>query len=100
MKYLQEHWFTAIVLGVAAVIILALLVKHAFRIRRFFIEVGGELAKCSWPWDPQQVGLKRYKELIDSTTVVVVSTLLLAGFVTASDFVLVKVIGFLTRFHT
>ncbi len=90
----------AIVLAVATVILLALLVKHAARIRTFFIEVGGELAKCSWPWDPQQAGLKRYKELIDSTTVVVVSTLLLAGFVTASDFVLVRVIGFLTRFHT
>jgi hypothetical protein len=31
--------------------------------------------------------------------VVIVSTILLGAFVTASDFVLVKVIGFVTRFH-
>lgn len=90
----------ASLMAVGAILLIAVLVKHAARIRSFFVEVGGELAKCSWPWDPQQSGLKRYKELIDSTTVVVVSTLLLAGFVTASDFILVKVIGFLTRFHT
>lgn len=88
------------VLAVVAVLVIITVVRNASRIRRFFIEVGGELAKCSWPWDPQQTGLKRYKELIDSTVVVVVSTLLLAGFVTSADFLLVKVIGFLTRFHT
>ncbi len=87
-------------LAVVALVVIVTLVRHAGRIRHFFVEVAGELAKCSWPWDPQQTGLKRYKELIDSTVVVVVSTLLLAGFVTSADFLLVKVIGFLTRFHT
>jgi len=55
-----------------------------------------ELEKCSWPWDPNQTGLKKYKELIESTAVVVVSTILLAGFVTTSDLVLAHVVGFLT----
>ncbi len=100
MKYLQEHWFTTGLLIVVAVLVVSLVVRHAGRIRAFFVEVWLELAKCSWPWDTRQTGLKRYKELIDSTVVVVVSTLLLAAFVTSSDFLLVKVIGFLTRYHT
>jgi preprotein translocase subunit SecE len=66
-------------------------------IRNFMSEVWVELGKCSWPWDPQQKGLAKYKELIDSTVVVVISSILLAAFVTSADFLLMKVVGALTR---
>ncbi len=55
-----------------------------------------ELEKCSWPWDPNLSGFRKYKELIDSTVVVILSVIMLAGFVTFSDFVLTHLVGFLT----
>lgn len=64
--------------------------------KSFFNEVRVELQKASWPWDPKERGMKRYKELSDSTVVVVVAMLLLGGFVAFFDFVLVNVIHFLT----
>lgn len=76
-----------------------LLLKNWSPLKKFLIEVWLELGKCSWPWNPKEKGFKRYKELIDSTVVVAVSSLLLAGIVTASDFILLKVVGFLTRLH-
>ncbi len=65
--------------------------------KNFFSEVRLELVKASWPWDPKQKGMKRYKELTDSTIVVIVAMLLLGGYVALFDFILVNVIHFLTR---
>ena len=65
--------------------------------KNFFTEVRIELQKASWPWDPKERGMKRYKELSDSTLVVIIAMLLLGGFVAFFDFVLVNVIHFLTR---
>ena len=45
--------------------------------RQFADEVQGELRKASWPWDPKEKGFKKYKELSDSTIVVVVAMFLL-----------------------
>ncbi|MBA3961652.1 MAG: preprotein translocase subunit SecE [Chthoniobacterales bacterium] len=67
------------------------------RTKNFFSEVRLELQKASWPWDPKQKGMKRYKELTDSTIVVIVAMLLLGGYVALFDFILVAVIHFLTR---
>jgi preprotein translocase subunit SecE len=69
------------------------------RVKNFFSEVRTELAKCSWPWDPKEKGFRRYKELWDSTLVVVIAMLLLGGYVALFDFVLVNVVHFFTRFH-
>ena len=69
------------------------------RMKNFFSEVRTELQKCSWPWDPKEKGFRRYKELFDSTLVVVIAMLLLGGYVALFDFVLVNVIHFFTRFH-
>ena len=41
--------------------------------------------------------MKRYKELTDSTLVVIIAMFLLGGFVAFFDFMLVNVIHFLTR---
>ena len=67
--------------------------------KNFFSEVKVELQKASWPWDLKEKGMKRYKELTDSTLVVIIAMLLLGGYVALFDFVLVNVIQFFTRMH-
>jgi preprotein translocase subunit SecE len=67
--------------------------------RNFFSEVKVELQKASWPWDPKEKGVRRYKELTDSTVVVIVAMLLLGGYVALFDFILVNVVHFFTRVH-
>jgi preprotein translocase subunit SecE len=89
-------WWLAL-LASSLILSIWLWVKWGKRTHGFINEVVLELKKCSWPWNPQEKGLKRYKELIDSTVVVAISALLLAAIVTSSDFVLREVIGFLTR---
>jgi preprotein translocase subunit SecE len=65
--------------------------------KSFLSEVLVELRKASWPWDPKEKGFRRYKELIDSTLVVIIAMLLLGGYVALFDFVLVNVVHFFTR---
>ena len=67
--------------------------------KSFLSEVKVELQKASWPWEPKEKGIKRYKELTDSTLVVIIAMLLLGGYVALFDFILVNVIHFFTRFH-
>ena len=69
------------------------------KIKNFFGEVKVELQKFSWPWDPKEKGFRRYKELSDSTVVVVIAMLLLGGYVALFDLVLVNVVHFFTRLH-
>ncbi len=94
----MDYWtlFRYAVYGGFAIVFAALLLRYRTPIVRFIGEVKVELEKCSWPWDPNQSGFKKYKELIESTVVVIVSTVLLAGFVTSSDWVLAHLVGFLT----
>ena len=66
------------------------------RTKTFISEVRVELAKASWPWDPKEKGFKKYKELVDSTMVVIIAMLLLSGYVALLDFVLLNVVGVLT----
>jgi preprotein translocase subunit SecE len=67
--------------------------------KEFFSQVKVELQKASWPWDPKEKGFRRYKELIDSTWVVLIAMLLLGGYVALFDFVLVNFVHFFTRLH-
>ncbi|MGB6221494.1 preprotein translocase subunit SecE [Haloferula sp.] len=69
------------------------------KVSRFIGEVKGELRKANWPWesDPKIKGIKKYKELVDSTVVVLIATVLLAGFVSFWDFFLVQIVFFLTK---
>ena len=67
--------------------------------KNFFNEVKVELQKASWPWDPKEKGFKKYKELSDSTVVVIVAMVLLGGYVAFCDFILVNVVHFFTRIH-
>ncbi|BDS06360.1 hypothetical protein NT6N_14000 [Oceaniferula spumae] len=68
------------------------------KIATFIHEVKAELRKASWPWDndPKAKGFQKYKELIDSTIVVLIAMILLAGFVSLFDVLATKVIGLLT----
>jgi len=91
MNYTWDIFYIA----VAGVFVYYLL-RHRVTIVKFVGEVRVELDKCSWPWDPNQTGLKKYKELIESTVVVIISVVLLAGFVTSCDFLLTHLIGALT----
>ena len=65
------------------------------RVRGFLTEVRTELEKTSWPWDPKEKGIKKYRELIDSTAVVVVAMLLLSGYIAFWDLVMVNLVKLL-----
>ena len=69
------------------------------KISTFFDEVWVELQKASWPWDPKERGFKRYKELVDSTVIVVIAMLLLSGYIAFWDFILLQVVAGLTTSH-
>lgn len=65
--------------------------------KSFLSEVKVELQKASWPWDPKEKGMKKYKELVDSTLIVVIAMLLLAGYIAGWEFILQSVVGFITK---
>jgi preprotein translocase subunit SecE len=65
--------------------------------KNFVNEVKVELMKASWPWEPKEKGMKKYKELTDSTVLVVIAMLLLAGFIGLWDFLMLSLSGFLTK---
>jgi preprotein translocase subunit SecE len=81
---------------IIAFVALALFFVYRVTIFKFIGEVRIELDKCSWPWDPNQTGFKKYKELRDSTVVVILSVIMLAGFVTTCDWILTHLVGALT----
>jgi preprotein translocase subunit SecE len=65
------------------------------RAKQFLDEVKSELEKASWPWDLKEKGMKRYRELIDSTTVVVIAMVLLAGYISFWDIILTNLVKLL-----
>ena len=65
--------------------------------RNFFHEVKVELQKASWPWEPKEKGMRKYKELIDSTVIVVIATLIMSGYVALWDFIMLNVVTAITR---
>ena len=67
------------------------------RLRKFVGEVRGELVKAQWPWDLNEKGVRRYKELIDSTMVILIAMLILGAYIAIFDLVLVEIVGALTR---
>jgi preprotein translocase subunit SecE len=63
--------------------------------KNFVSDIVVELKKCSWPWDPKEKGMKKYKELVDSTVIVVIAMLLLAGYISTWDFIMNVLVGFM-----
>ena len=91
-------WLITIVVGVISLGAVAAILLNRSQISKFVVEVKGELVKCSWPWDPSESGMKKYRELIDSTTVVALTTLVLAAYTSGFDFLISRVVGWLVRF--
>ena len=67
--------------------------------KSFVSEVKVELQKASWPWEPKEKGMKKYRELVDSTMIVLIATLLLSGYVAGWDFMLNIVLRFVFKAH-
>jgi preprotein translocase subunit SecE len=67
--------------------------------KSFLSEVRAELQKASWPWEAKDKGIRRFKELTDSTIVVIIAMLLLGGYVALFDFVIINFIHYFTRMH-
>lgn len=94
----MDWTWSSITLAILAGIGIGVLIVFRGPILRFITEVWLELTKASWPWDPKQTGFRKYKELIDSTVVVVISSILLGGYVTFADWILRNVVGALTSY--
>ena len=67
------------------------------KIRKFTSEVRTELGKAQWPWDPNEKGFRRYKELTDSTVVGLIAMVIIGGYIAFFDFILIHIVAFLTR---
>jgi len=103
MQYLEffkfgNSWILATIIWAIIITVLVLVIRNLARISKFIGEVKGELRKASWPWesDPKIRGFKKYKELVDSTIVVLIAMILLAGFVQLWDFIHVAVVSLVT----
>lgn len=67
------------------------------KIKSYISEVQVELTKAQWPWSNEEHGLKRFRELWNSSLVVIIAMLLIGGYIAFFDFVTINVVGFLTR---
>jgi len=96
---IDDNWVTTGIIYGVLIIAIVLLLKNLAKVSGFVGEVKGELRKASWPWDqdPKAKGFKKYKELIDSTIVVLIAVILLAGFVQFWDLVQILIVGFLSE---
>jgi preprotein translocase subunit SecE len=101
LEYLKinDSWVTSGIIYAILIIAIFFLVRNIEKVSGFIGEVKGELRKASWPWDsdPKAKGFRKYKELIDSTIVVLIAVILLAGFVQFWDFIQILTVGFLTE---
>lgn len=65
--------------------------------KAFIIDVAAEMGKVSWPIKRGKdlKAVERYRELIDSTTMVIVSTIALAAYIGLVDIALSGLMGLL-----
>ena len=66
------------------------------KLGKFFGEVNAEMKKTTWPWDPKEKGVKKYKTLIDSTLLVIIAMIIMGAYVAVVDFGLHAFISLLT----
>ena len=66
------------------------------KVSQYLAEVKSELSKANWPWDMQEKGFKRFRELSDSTLVVLVATIVLGAFVAFWDLIIREAMKLLT----
>lgn len=67
------------------------------KIKTFIVEVAAEMSKVSWPIKRGKdlKPAERYRELIDSTTMVIVSTIALSAYIGLVDAALSSLMGLL-----
>jgi len=93
----MSNFLTILGWALLALIAVIALVKRT-KIFNFIREVKVELLKATWPWDPKEKGFAaKYKELIDSTVVVIIAMILLSAYVAVLDF---SFMGLMKRFFT
>ena len=90
-------WWTTAIVWALVLGLVAVVVAYRRRIRMFSNEVKVELQKASWPWEPKEKGMKKYKELVDSTLIVLIGMLLLSGYVAFWDSIMLVITGFLSK---
>lgn len=66
------------------------------KITQYLAEVKSEMSKANWPWDMQEKGFKRFRQLSDSTLVVLVATVVMGGFVALWDLIIREAVKLLT----
>lgn len=95
---INNSWWQTLAVYVPLVVAVVLVIMNWARVRAFIGDVRGELRKASWPWesDPKIKGFRKYKELVDSTVVVLIAMILLAGFVQLWDVLIVNVVSAIT----
>lgn len=77
-----------IVLGIVVAVVLALLIKNWKKIKQFILEVRAELGKVAW---------STRQELMASTLVVIVVTVILGVFIGFIDILLSKLLSLLFK---
>ncbi len=90
--------------GVFIWLILLVAVITAFSKRAllgsYLRDVMTELQKATWPWDPKEKTFAaKYKELIDSTLVVIIAMILLGAVVSTIDLGLLGITSWIFKAH-
>ena len=90
--------------GVFIWVILLVAVIAAFSKRATLVsylrDVMTELQKATWPWDPKEKTFAaKYKELIDSTLVVIIAMILLGACVSTIDLGLLGITSWIFKAH-
>jgi preprotein translocase subunit SecE len=90
--------------GIFVWLILLIVVITAYSKRvvlgAYLRDVMTELQKATWPWDPKEKTFAaKYKELIDSTLVVIIAMILLGACVSTIDLGLLGITSWIFKGH-
>ena len=89
-----------IIVWLALAIALIAAFVHRARIGTYMRDVMTELQKATWPWDPKEKTFAaKYKELIDSTLVVIIAMILLGACVSTIDLGLLGITSWIFKGH-
>ncbi len=93
---INGSWALSIFVWVVVLATVIALIAYRNRVR-IFQRGHGRTQKSSWPWEPKEKGMKKYKELTDSTMIVIIAMILLAGYVGLWDFLMLNISKGLTH---
>ena len=91
--------FGAFIWVILLVAVIAAFSKRATLVS-YLRDVMTELQKATWPWDPKEKTFAaKYKELIDSTLVVIIAMILLGACVSTIDLGLLGITSWIFKAH-